>query len=414
MDAHADELIEHCRVATMIGGRWGAIDDATIAIRGTRIAWVGPRAHAPRFAAATVFDAGNDWITPGLVDCHTHLVYAGNRAREFEMRLSGATYEEIARAGGGIASTVRATRAASDDALGQASARRLARMIDEGVTTVEIKSGYGLDTGTETKLLRVARALGERMPVRTVTTLLAAHAVPPEYAGRADDYVALVCGEIVPAAARERLADAVDAFCESIAFTPAQCERVFDAARAAGLPVKLHADQLSDGGGAALAARHRAISADHLEHTSADGVRALAAAGTVAVLLPGAYYFLRETHAPPVQALRDAGVPIALATDCNPGSSPLVSPLLAMNLACTLFRLTPEEALAGFTAHAARALQRGRECGSVEAGKLADLCLWQVERPAELAYAMGANPLRERWFNGSRRVPPAGTRAAAA
>jgi imidazolonepropionase len=414
METRVETRVEHCRIATMVGGAYGAIDDGALAIRDGRIAWVGPRAEAPRWAADEVFDARGGWLTPGLVDAHTHLVYAGNRAHEFELRLAGASYEDVARAGGGILSTVRATRAADEQALLAASAGRLACLIDEGITTVEIKSGYGLEVAAELRMLRVARELGRRFRVRTRATLLGAHALPPEYAGRQDEYVALVADEMLPAAVREGLADAVDAFCEGIAFSPAQCQRVFEAATRAGLPVKLHADQLSNLGGAALAARFRGLSADHLEYTDEAGVAAMAAAGTVAMLLPGAFYFLREQQRPPVEALRRNRVPIALATDCNPGSSPLVSPLLTMNMACTLFRLTPEEALAGFTAHGARALGLHGTLGTLEAGKVADLCLWDVERPAELAYAMGANPLRARWFNGTRQAPPAGTPAAAA
>jgi imidazolonepropionase len=401
-----DTVVENCRAATLCGPGWGAIPDAVVAIADGRIAWVGERAAAPRFDSAAGaggpvrIDADGGWLTPGLVDCHTHLVHAGDRAQEFEARLQGASYEEISRAGGGIASTVAATRAATESALAAQSARRLARLLAEGVTTVEIKSGYGLDTASELKMLSVARGLGRSHPVRVVTTLLAAHALPPAFAGRADDYVALVAEETVPAAARAGLADAVDAFCERIAFTPAQCARVFDAARAAGLPVKLHADQLSNLGGAALAARYGALSADHLEYTDEAGVEAMAAAGTVAVLLPGAFHTLRETQAPPLAALRRHGVPIALATDCNPGSSPLTSPLLAMNLACTLFRMTPLEALSGFTVHAARALGLQHEIGTLEAGKRADLALWAVGTPAELAYAMGAAPLAGRWIGG--------------
>jgi imidazolonepropionase len=401
-----DALVEHCHAATCSPAGPAEIRDAVVAIADGRIAWIGPRAEAPRFESARgdgappVHDARGGWLTPGLVDCHTHLVYAGDRAHEFELRLEGASYEDIARAGGGIASTVAATRAAGEDALAAQSARRLARLLAEGVTTVEIKSGYGLDAETELKMLRVARALGASHPVRVRTTLLAAHALPPEYAGRADEYVAAVAQQVVPLAASLGLADAVDAFCEGIAFTPAQCARVFDAARVAGLPVKLHADQLSDLGGAALAARHRALSADHLEWTDEAGVAAMAAAGTVAVLLPGAFYFLRDTRLPPLEALRRHRVPIAVATDCNPGSSPLTSPLLAMNMACTLFRLTPDEALRGFTVHAARALGLADELGTLRAGRRADLALWEVERPAELAYAMGAAPLVRRWFDG--------------
>lgn len=399
-----DTVIENCHAATLCGEGWGAVPDALVAIADGHIAWVGERSAAPRFEAGPGgprhVDGGGGWLTPGLVDCHTHLVYAGDRAQEFEARLQGASYEDIARAGGGIASTVAATRAAGVQALTEQSARRLARLLAEGVTTVEIKSGYGLDTPNELKMLTVARALGRSHPVRVMTTLLAAHALPASHAGRADDYVAMVVAETLPAAARAGLADAVDAFCEGIAFTPAQCARVFDAARIAGLPVKLHADQLSNLGGAALAARYGALSADHLEYTDEAGVAAMAAAGTVAVLLPGAFHTLRETQAPPIAALRRSGVPIALATDCNPGSSPLTSPLLAMNLACTLFRMTPLEAFAGFTVHAARALGLHGSLGTIEPGKRADLALWAVGRPAELAYAMGAAPLAGRWIGG--------------
>jgi imidazolonepropionase len=327
-----------------------------------------------------------------LIDCHTHLVYAGTRAHEFELRLQGATYEEIARGGGGIVATVAATREASETELVDAASRRLKHLLDEGVTTIEIKSGYGLRTDAELKQLRVARLLGAAAPVSVRTTFLGAHAVPPEYKGRADEYVDLVCDEMLPAAAAARLADAVDAFCERIGFSPEQTSRVFERARALGLPVKLHADQLSDLGGAALAARFAALSADHLEYTSEAGVRAMAGAGTVAVLLPGAFYFLRETKLPPVQALRDHRVPIAVSTDCNPGSSPLTSILLTLNLACTLFRLTPEEALAGVTCHAARALGIAGTHGTLEVGKACDLAIWEIGAPAELAYAMGANP----------------------
>lgn len=402
----ADTVVEHCSAATLPGSGWGAIEDAAVAIADGHIAWVGPRADAPRFVSVrgdggpVRVDARGGWLTPGLVDCHTHLVHGGDRAHEFELRLAGASYEEIARAGGGIVSTVAATRAATDDALHAQASRRLVRLMAEGVTTVEVKSGYGLDAPTELRMLSVARALGRAHPVRVVTTLLAAHALPSEYAGRPDDYVDAIVDAMLPQAVARGLADAVDAFCERIAFTPAQCARVLDAARAAGLPVKLHADQLSDLGGAALAASRRALSADHLEYASQAGVAAMAAAGTVAVLLPGAFHVLRETRQPPLDALRRHGVPIALATDCNPGSSPLQSPLLAMNLGCTLFRLTPAEALSGFTVHAARALGLQHEVGRIAPGLRADLALWDVRRPAELAYAMGAAPLVRRWSAG--------------
>ena len=390
-----DAIFTNAKLATMCAGRYAAIAPGAVAAEGGRIAWVGPTAELPGEPgqlAREVHDLRGRWVTPGLVDCHTHLVHAGDRAREFELRLQGATYEEIARAGGGIVSTVAATRDASETALGEAASRRLGRLLAEGVTTIEIKSGYGLRTDAELKQLRVARRIGESAPVTVRTTFLGAHAVPPEFKGRQEEYVALVCGEMLPAVAEAGLADAVDAFCEGIAFSPAQTARVFERARSLGLPVKLHADQLSDLGGAALAARFGALSADHLEHTSASGVRAMADAGTVAVLLPGAFYFLRDTKAPPVQALRDHGVPIAVSTDCNPGSSPLSSILLAMNFACTLFRLTPEEALAGVTCHAARALGLVDACGTIEVGKACDLAIWDVAEPAALAYAMGAAP----------------------
>jgi imidazolonepropionase len=390
-----DLVVENCSLATMEGPQYGEIPDGVVLIEGDRIVWVGPRSEAPTFVSRDRIDGGGGWLTPGLIDCHTHLVYAGNRAAEFEMRLQGATYEEIARAGGGILSTVKATRAASEEELLESARVRLATLAEEGVTTVEIKSGYGLDTENELKMLRVARRLGEDPvdPTRILTTLLAAHALPPEFAGRADAYVDQVCEVMIPAAAAAGLVDAVDAFCEGIAFSPAQCDRVLQAARRHGLPVKLHADQLSNLGGAALIARHGGLSAEHLEHTDEAGAAALGAAGTVAVLLPGAFYFLRETRLPPVAALRKHGVRIALATDCNPGSSPLLSPLLVMNMACTLFRLTPAEALAGFTVNAAAALGLGGEIGRIAPGLRAELALWNVARPAELAYMLGARPL---------------------
>lgn len=390
-----DSLWTNARIATMRAGRYATIAPGAVAARAGRIAWVGSVRELPgepRVLARAVHDVVGRWVTPGLIDCHTHLVFAGDRAREFELRLQGASYEAIARAGGGIAATVSATRAASDDELATQSGRRLRRLLDEGVTTIEIKSGYGLRTDAELKSLRVARRLGETAPVTVRTTFLGAHAVPPEFNGRADDYAAYVCDEMLPAVAGAGLADAVDAFCERIAFSPDQTARVFERAAALGLPVKLHADQLSDRGGAALAARFRALSADHLEYTSEAGVRALAEAGTVAVLLPGAFYFLREKQVPPVAALRAHGVPLAVSTDCNPGSSPLTSILLALHMACTLFRLTPEEALAGATCHAARALGMADTHGTIEVGKRCDLAVWDIDDPAELAYAIGANP----------------------
>jgi imidazolonepropionase len=370
-----------------------------IAADGARIVYAGPAADAPKFPGAERIDCDGRWITPGLIDCHTHLVYAGNRAREFEMRLKGATYEEIARAGGGILSTVAATRAASEGELLDASLPRLAALIAEGITTVEIKSGYGLSLDDETNQLHAARALAEQRAVTIVTTFLGAHAIPPEANGDKDAYIDKVCREMIPAIARAKLADAVDAFSETIAFSPEQVARVFEAAKAHGLRVKLHADQLSNSGGAALAARFGALSADHLEHSDAAGIAALAAAGSVAVLLPGAFYFLRETKLPPVELLRKHNVPIAIATDCNPGTSPLTSLLLTMNMAATCFRLTVEECLAGVTHNAARALGRN-DIGVLEAGKRCDLAIWDIEQPAELVYRMGFNPLHQRVYGG--------------
>lgn len=389
-----DVLLVEAHVATLAPGAdpYGAIRDGAIGIVGDRIAWVGPRRALPSgVRARRTLECGGAWVTPGLVDCHTHLVHAGSRVAEFERRLHGASYADIAREGGGIASTVRATRAADDAQLAAESRPRLATLVREGVTTIEIKSGYGLATAPELKQLRVARALGAEFGVTVRTTLLAAHALPPEFAGRADDFIAYVCDDLVPAAARSGLADAVDAYCESIAFTPGQTRRVFAAAQAHGLPVKLHADQLSDSGGAALAAGCGALSADHLEFTSDAGVQAMARAGTVAVLLPGAYYTLRETRLPPIAALRAAGVPMAVATDCNPGTSPATSLLLMLNMACTLFRMTPEEALLGATVHAARALGLA-DRGMIAPGQRADLACWSIAEPAELAYRIGGPP----------------------
>ena len=385
-----DSLWFNGHAATM--GPMGNVREAAVAVKDGRIAWIGAAKDRPAGRAAEEHDLGGRWVTPGLIDCHTHLVFGGNRAREFEMRLEGATYEEIARAGGGIASTVAATRAADEESLIASAAVRLQRLLAEGVTVVEVKSGYGLDLATERRMLRAARALGERFPVTVRTTGLAAHALPPEFAGRADDYIALVCEEMLPALAADGLLDAVDAFCERIAFSPEQTARVFDSAQRLGLPVKLHADQLSDGGGAALAARYKALSADHVEHTGEEGARAMAAAGTVAVLLPGAFYMLRETKLPPIDLFRRHGVPMAVSTDCNPGTSPAVSLLLMLNMACTLFRLTPQEALAGVTRNAARALGMADTHGTLEPGKAADLAVWDVGDPAELCYWLGANP----------------------
>lgn len=391
-----DSVWVNVTAATMAptGVPYGLIDDAAIGVVAGRIAHVGPRRDLPAppdALAETVHDGAGGLLTPGLIDCHTHLVHGGNRAREFELRLQGATYEQIARAGGGILSTVRATRALTEDALVAAALPRLDALLREGVTTIEIKSGYGLEPDTELRQLRAARRLGELRPVDIRTTLLAAHAVPPEYQGDADGFVDLVCQRIIPRAAAEHLADAVDAFCEGIAFSPAQTRRVFQAARVHGLPVKLHADQLSNLGGGALAASFDAQSADHLEWLDDAGVAAMARSGTVAVLLPGAFYVLRETKLPPIAALRAAGVPIALATDCNPGTSPITSLLLILNMAGTLFRLTPEEALAGVTRAAARALGLA-DRGMLTEGLRADMVLWRVADPAELAYAIGLNP----------------------
>ncbi len=380
---------------------YGEIRDAAIAVQDGKIAWLGAMADLPLdYVAEQVFDGQGAWLTPGLIDCHTHIVYAGNRSHEFEMRLNGVAYEEIARQGGGIVSTVKATRAASDEELMQASLPRVLSSLREGVTCLEIKSGYGLDTATEAKILRVARQIQQDLPVRVSTTFLGAHALPPEFAGRADDYIDEVCERMLPTIAAQGLADAVDVFCEKIGFTPDQTKRVFEAARKCGLPVKLHAEQLSDQGGAALTAHYQGLSADHLEYLSDEGIAAMREHGTVAVLLPGAFYYLRETKMPPIAALRAAGVPIALATDCNPGTSPMTSPLLTMNMACTLFRLTPLEALRGITIHAARALGLQDEIGSLQLGKQADFALWKIERPAELAYMIGVNPCVGRVFAG--------------
>ncbi|HYC42761.1 MAG TPA: imidazolonepropionase [Noviherbaspirillum sp.] len=390
-----DSLWINVHLATMdTPGTYGEIRDAAIAVRDGRIAWLGPQSQLPRHHATVTHDGKGRWLTPGLIDCHTHIVYAGSRSDEFEARLNGATYEDIARRGGGIMSTVRATRAASEDALLDASLTRVQNLLAEGVTTLEIKSGYGLDLESERKMLRVARRIGASMPVRVRTSFLGAHALPPEFAGQADRYLDLVCDTMLPALAAEGLVDAADAFCETIGFTPAQTARVFEAARRHGLPVKLHAEQLSDQGGAALVAQYGGLSADHLEYLSPEGIAAMRRAGTVAVLLPGAFYFLRETKLPPLAGLREAGVPIAVSTDCNPGTSPMTSLLLAMNMACTLFRMTPQEALAGTTIHAAKALGVADQVGSLAVGKAADFAVWEIERPGDLAYAIGGNPCR--------------------
>lgn len=392
-----DSLWLDARLATMVPGNvpYGAIEDGALGVEDGRLAWVGRRGDLPgrpEALAREVRGCGRRWITPGLVDCHTHIVHGGDRANEFELRLQGASYEEIARAGGGIRSTVAATRAATEDALYDSASRRVADLQAEGVTTIEIKSGYGLDRETEARMLRVGRRLGATLPLTVATTFLGAHALPPEFEGRTDAYIDFLCQDSLPSMAAEGLVDAVDAFCDRIGFTPAQTRKMFEAARGLGFPVKLHAEQLSDQGGAALAADFGALSADHLEYLSEAGAKAMAAAGTIAVLLPGAFYFIRETRLPPVDLLRREGVRIALATDCNPGTSPMTSLLLVLNMAATLFRLTPEEALAGVTREGAAALGLGASHGTLEAGKAADFVVWSISRPAELAYRIGGNP----------------------
>ena len=382
-------LWQHCHVATMAGGKYSIIEDAAMVTAGSLIEWIGPRSQAPTADYAQVHDLQGAWVTPGLIDCHTHTVFGGNRSGEFEQRLEGVSYAEIAAKGGGIASTVRATRAATQDELFDSAHKRLRSLLRDGVTTVEIKSGYGLDLASERKLLRVIRRLGETLPVSVRATCLAAHALPPEYKDRADAYIDHICNEMLPALAAEGLVDAVDAFCEYLAFSPEQVERVFIVAQQLGLPVKLHAEQLSSLHGSSLAARYHALSADHLEFMTEEDAIAMAASGTVAVLLPGAFYFLRETQLPPMDALRKHGVKIAIASDLNPGTSPALSVRLMLNMACTLFRMTPEEALAGATQHAATALGMGATHGSLEVGKVADFVAWQIDRPADLAYWLG-------------------------
>jgi imidazolonepropionase len=397
-----DRLWTGARIATLDPSRpgLGVIEDGAVAARDGRIAWVGAASEVSKWQATDRIDLEGRWVTPGLVDCHTHLVYGGNRAYEFELRLAGASYEELARAGGGILSTVKATRAASRDELVAAALPRLDALMAEGITTIEIKSGYGLEAETEARQLHVARALGQLRPVSVTTTFLGAHALPPEANGDKDAYIAGICAEMLPLIAREGIADAVDAFMEGIAFSGAQTARVFAAAKRLGLPVKLHADQLSNLGGASLAASYGALSADHLEYTDEAGVAAMAKADTVAVLLPGAFYFIRGTQKPPVDLLRKHRVRIAIGTDCNPGSSPLSSLLLTMNMAATLFRLTVEEIIAGVTREAARALGQIGEIGTLEVGKWCDLAIWNVERLAELPYRMGLNPLHARVWRG--------------
>ena len=390
-------LFRNAQIATMTPGKsYGLIENGAVVISADRIKWVGVEKELPdEFAGIQGKNLEGRLVTPALIDCHTHLVYGGSRATEFELRLNGASYEEIARNGGGILSTVTATRNASEDELLAQSLPRLDAFLAEGVATIEIKSGYGLDIETEIKMLRVARQLGKERSVRVKTSFLGAHAIPPEFSGKADAYIDFVCEEVLPAVHYENLADAVDGFCENIAFSPNQISRVFEKAKSFGLPVKLHAEQLSNLGGATLAAKYGALSADHLEFLDQTGVEVMGESGTVAVLLPGAFYTLRETQLPPLDSLRKAEVPIAIATDCNPGSSPLTSILLCMNMSCTLFRMTPEEALCGVTVVAAQALGIGDEVGTIEVGKKAELAVWNVDQPAELTYRVGFNPLEE-------------------
>lgn len=384
-------LWQHCNAATMANGTYSIIEDAAIVTREGFIEWIGPRQQVPAGEYGHTIGLDGAWVTPGLIDCHTHTVFGGNRSGEFEQRLQGVSYAEIAAAGGGIASTVRATRAASEDELFASARQRLLNLLRDGVTTVEIKSGYGLSLESERKILRVIRRLGQELPVTVRSTCLAAHALPPEYKDRADDYIEHICTHMLPALAAEGLVDAVDAFCEYLAFSPEQVERVFKVAQQLGLPVKLHAEQLSSLHGSSLAARYQALSADHLEFMTEEDAIAMAQSGTVAVLLPGAFYFLRETQLPPMEALRKHGVKIAIASDLNPGTSPGLSLRLMLNMACTLFRMTPEEALAGVTQHAATALGLGDSHGSLEPGKVADFVAWNIDRPADLAYWLGGD-----------------------
>lgn len=398
----ADRLITECRLATMVASDepYGAVEDGAILIHHGKIVWAGPRGELPKHKAAETDLLGGRWVTPGLIDCHTHLVFGGDRSGEFEQRLGGATYEEIARAGGGIVSSVRATREASEDDLFDSAMARLEGLKATGVTTVEIKSGYGLDLEAELKMLRVARRIGKAGGVRVRTSYLGLHALPPEHRDDRAAYVDMAVGDILTAAHDHDLVDAVDAYCEPIAFTTEEVSRLFERARSLGLPVRLHADQLSDGGGAALAARYGALSADHVEHTTEEGVKAMAQAGVVAVLLPGAYLMLRETKAPPIALFRQHGVKMAVATDCNPGTSPVASMTAAINLACVQFQLTPEEALAGATREAARALGLFADVGRIKKGLAADLAVWDIDRPAELAYWLGKPMLHARYAGG--------------
>ena len=397
-----DLFLTDARIATMRADApaYGVIEDGAIAILDGEIVWLGAAADKPGYDASETRSLGNRWVTPALIDCHTHLVFGGDRAEEYEMRLAGVSYENIARQGGGILSTVRATREAEIDSLYDSALRRIHQLASTGVATVEIKSGYGLDVNSELKMLAIARNLGETSGLSIQTTLLAAHTIPPEYSGKADDYIDLICEEMLPDVVDRHLADAVDAYCERIAFDAPQIAKLFRAAQKAELPVKLHADQLSDGGGAELAAHFKAISADHLEYTSAAGVRAMANAGTTAVLLPGAFLTLNEKQKPPIDALREHKVPIALATDCNPGTSPLCSIPYAMALGSRLFGMTPEECLAGVTREAARALGLAYDRGTLEVGKRADIAIWDVNHPRDLAYWMGTNPLNALLIDG--------------
>ncbi|MCK5325612.1 MAG: imidazolonepropionase [Woeseiaceae bacterium] len=403
-----DLLLTDAHVATMQAGEadYGTIENGALAVAGGTIAWLGPAEQIPDSAAAETRSVGGGWLTPALIDCHSHLVFGGDRAAEFEQRLAGVSYQEIAAAGGGILSTVNATRDADADHLYDGALHRLQILAREGVATIEIKSGYGLDVASELKMLEVGRRLGDASGLTVRTTLLAAHTVPPEFKNNADAYIDLICDELLPQVVDRGLADAVDAYCESIAFDAVQVAKLFRQAQALGLPVKLHADQLSDGGGAELAAHFNALSADHLEYTSESGVRAMAESGTVAVLLPGAYLTLNETQKPPVEKLRNAEVPIALATDCNPGTSPLCSVQFAMGLGSRLFGLTPEECLAGVTRDAARALGLGDNRGTLEAGKRADIAIWDLDHPRELSYWLGGNPLSDLLIAGQSVSPP--------
>ncbi len=403
MTIYYDTLFINAHLATMdpkIAAPYGAIEDAALGVKDGRIAWLGKQADLPAHKSGQVQDCARGWVTPGLIDCHTHLVFSGNRAREFEMRLGGQSYAEIAEAGGGILSTLKSTRETRQSSLYHESVVRALQLIRKGVTTIEIKSGYGLDLKTERKMLMVAEKIATHDHVRICKTFLGAHALPPEFNGRSDAYIDYVCETMMPTLHRDGLIDAVDGFCETIGFSPAQIRRVFEKAKSLGLPVKLHAEQLSNQGGAKLAAEFGALSADHLEFIDEDGVKAMVAAGTVAVLLPGAFYFLSETQIPPINLFRKHKVPMALGTDCNPGSSPLTNPFLVLNMACTLFGFTPEEALSGMTREGAKALGLGEEIGTLTVGKQADLAIWDINHPAELSYWIDGGITPNRVFGG--------------